>query len=41
MGARSLVVLDCAFPGHLSEPPDTLTEALLFSDGHHAVAGGV
>ena len=31
MGARSLVVLDCAFPGHLPEPPDTLAEALLFS----------
>jgi len=31
MGARSLVVLDCAFPGHLPDPPDTLAEALLFA----------
>ncbi len=31
MGARSLVVLDCTFPGHLPKPPDTLAEALLFT----------
>jgi NTE family protein len=31
MGARSLVVLDCTFPGHLLEPPDTLAEVLLFT----------
>ncbi len=31
MGARSLVVLDCAFPGHLPEAPDTFADALLFT----------
>ncbi len=31
MGARSLVVLDCTFPGHLPPPPETLAEALLFT----------
>ena len=31
IGARSLVVLDCTFPGHLPKPPDTLAEALLFT----------
>lgn len=30
MGAKSLVVLDCAFPGHLPAVPATLAEALLF-----------
>lgn len=31
MGARSLVVLDAAFPGQLPTPPATLAEALLFT----------
>ena len=31
MGARSLVVLDCTFPGRLPETPATLAEALLFT----------
>ena len=31
MGARSLVVLDCTFPGHLLPPPETLAETLLFT----------
>ncbi|HEY0501848.1 MAG TPA: patatin-like phospholipase family protein [Kutzneria sp.] len=30
MGAKSLVVLDCTFPGHLPEVPATLAETLLF-----------
>ncbi|MBA8927001.1 NTE family protein [Kutzneria viridogrisea] len=30
MGARSLVVLDCAFPGHLPGVPGSLAETLLF-----------
>ncbi|KAA2254471.1 patatin-like phospholipase family protein [Solihabitans fulvus] len=30
MGARSLVVLDCTFPGHLPTVPRTLAETLLF-----------
>jgi NTE family protein len=30
MGARSLVVLDCAFPGHLPAVPETMAETLLF-----------
>lgn len=30
MGARSLVVLDCAFPGHLPAVPGNLAETLLF-----------
>lgn len=30
MGAKSLVVLDCAFPGHLPAVPETLAETLLF-----------
>lgn len=30
MGARSLVVLDCTFPGHLPEVPNTMAETLLF-----------
>ncbi|MBB5890114.1 NTE family protein [Kutzneria kofuensis] len=30
MGAKSLVVLDCTFPGHLPEVPGTLAETLLF-----------
>lgn len=31
LGARSLVVLDCSFPGHLPDAPDTLAEILLFT----------
>lgn len=31
MGARSLVVLDCAFPGRLPAAPDTFADALLFT----------
>jgi NTE family protein len=31
MGARSLVVLDCTFPGHLLPLPETLVETLLFT----------
>ena len=31
MGAKSLVVLDCNFPGHLLPPPSTLAETLLFT----------
>ena len=31
MGARSLVVLDAAFPGRLPKPPESLAEALLFT----------
>jgi NTE family protein len=31
MGARSLVVLDCTFPGHLLPPPESLAENLLFT----------
>lgn len=31
MGARSLVVLDCAFPGHLPAVPTSLPETLMFS----------
>lgn len=30
LGARSLVVLDCAFPGHMPAVPATLAETLLF-----------
>ena len=30
MGARSLVVLDCTFPGHLLPQPESLAETLLF-----------
>ncbi|NUS63445.1 MAG: patatin-like phospholipase family protein [Saccharothrix sp.] len=30
LGAKSLVVLDCAFPGHLPVVPATLAETLLF-----------
>lgn len=30
MGAKSLVVLDCAFPGHLPDVPGTMAETLLF-----------
>ena len=30
-GARSLVVLDYEFPGHLLPPPKTLAETLLFT----------
>jgi NTE family protein len=31
MDARSLVVLDCTFPGHLLPPPDSFAETLLFT----------
>jgi NTE family protein len=31
MGARSLVVLDCTFPGHLILPPESFAETLLFT----------
>jgi NTE family protein len=31
MGARSLVVLDCTFPGHLLPAPETLAEILLYT----------
>jgi NTE family protein len=31
MGARSLVVLDTVFPGHLPEEPTTLAEAVLYA----------
>jgi NTE family protein len=31
MGARSLVVLDCAFAGRLPEKPETLAEVLLYT----------
>jgi NTE family protein len=31
MGARSLVVLDCTFPGHLIPPPESFAETLLFT----------
>jgi NTE family protein len=30
LGAKSLVVLDCAFPGHLPDVPNTMAETLLF-----------
>ena len=30
-GARSLVVLDCTFPGHAPIPPGTLAETMLFA----------
>ena len=31
MGARSLVVLDCNFPGHLPDAPHTLADVLLYT----------
>ena len=31
MGARSLVVLDCTFPGHLLPPPESLAETVLLT----------
>jgi NTE family protein len=31
LGARSLVVLDCTFPGHLLPPPVSLPETVLFT----------
>ena len=31
IGARSLVVLDCTFPGHLLPPPESFAETLLFT----------
>ena len=31
MGARSLVVLDCAFAGRLPEAPETIAEVLLYT----------
>jgi NTE family protein len=30
-GARSIVVLDCSFPGHLLPPPQSLAETVLFT----------
>jgi NTE family protein len=30
LGAKSLVVLDCAFPGHLPDVPGTMAETLMF-----------
>jgi NTE family protein len=30
LGAKSLVILDCAFPGHLPRVPETLADAVLF-----------
>src|SRR6202035_3150574 len=31
MGARSIVVLDCTFPGHLLPAPESLAETVLFT----------
>ena len=31
LGARSLVVLDCSFPGHMPDPPGTIAEVLLYT----------
>jgi len=31
MGARSLVVLDCNFPGHVPAPPETMAEVLFYT----------
>jgi NTE family protein len=31
MGARSLVVLDCNFPGHVPDPPGTIAEVLFYT----------
>jgi NTE family protein len=31
MGARSLVVLDCNFPGHVPDPPETIAEVLFYT----------
>jgi NTE family protein len=31
MGAQSLVVLDCTFPGHLLPEPESLAETVLFT----------
>jgi len=31
MGAKSLVVLDCAFPGQIPSPPQTLAEVLMYT----------
>ncbi len=31
MGARSLVVLDCNFPGHTPDPPQTMAEVLFYT----------
>jgi len=40
-GGCAGVVLDCAFPGHLPDPPDTLAEAPLFTAIiTNAVTGG-
>ncbi|MBE1471765.1 patatin-like phospholipase family protein [Kibdelosporangium phytohabitans] len=30
LGAKSVVILDCAFPGHLPRVPETLADAVLF-----------
>jgi len=31
LGARSLVVLDCNFPGHAPDPPETIAEVLFYT----------
>jgi NTE family protein len=31
MGARSLVVLDCSFPGQLPDVPESLADVLMFT----------
>lgn len=31
MGAKSLVVLDCAFPGQIPSPPQTIAEVLMYT----------
>jgi NTE family protein len=31
MGARSVVVLDCNFPGHTPDPPETIAEVLFYT----------
>jgi NTE family protein len=31
LGARSLVVLDCNFPGHIPAPPETMAEVLFYT----------
>jgi NTE family protein len=31
MGARSLVILDCSFPGRMPDPPGTIAEVLLYT----------
>jgi NTE family protein len=31
MGARSLVILDCRFPGRMPDSPSTIAEVLLYT----------